>query len=160
MKWSAETPNLYSVLIQLKNEEGEVIEVVTCKTGFKTSEIKNGQLLINGRPIYIKGVNRHEHDPVTGHVVSEASMMKDIQVMKRFNINAVRTSHYPNDPRWYELCDEYGLYVIDEANIESHGMRYDPETTLATKPEWKAAHLDRTERMVERDKNHPSIIIW
>jgi len=124
------------------------------------AEEKNGQLLLNGVPIYIKGVNRHEHDPVKGHVISVESMIKDIKLMKRFNINAVRTSHYPNDPRWYELCDKYGIYVVDEANIESHGMGYRPDRTLGNNPLWKKAHLDRTIRMVERDKNHPSIIIW
>jgi len=159
-KWTAETPNLYSLVISLTDNKGKITEVVGCKTGFRKVEIKGGQLLVNGIPIYIKGVNRHEHEPETGRVVSEKYMMKDIQLMKQFNINAVRTSHYPNVPRWYELCDEYGLYVIDEANIESHGMGYDPDKTLGNNPEWKKAHLDRTISMVERDKNHPSIIIW
>jgi len=159
-KWTAETPNLYSLILSLLDDKGKTIEVVGCKTGFRKVEIKEGQLLINGVPILIKGVNRHEHEPETGRVVSEEYMKKDIQLMKRFNINAVRTSHYPNAPRWYELCDQYGLYVIDEANIESHGMGYRPDRTLGNNPEWKAAHLDRTISMVERDKNHPSIIIW
>ncbi|MDH5405692.1 MAG: DUF4981 domain-containing protein [Candidatus Aminicenantes bacterium] len=159
-KWTAETPNLYSLVLTLTDDSGKTIEVVSCKIGFRKVELKGGQLLVNGFPITIKGVNRHEHDPVTGHVVSEESMRKDIQLMKQFNINAVRTSHYPNDPRWYDLCDKYGLYVVDEANIESHGMGYKPDKTLGNNPEWKAAHLDRTIRMVERDKNHPSIIIW
>jgi beta-galactosidase len=124
-------------------------------------EIEDGQLSINGVPIYIKGVNRHEHDPVTGRYVTEDSMIKDIQLMKKFNINAVRTSHYPNTPRWYELCDQYGLYVVDEANIESHGVEpYNPEKTLTDKLEWQKAYLDRTIRMVERDKNHACIITW
>ena len=105
-------------------------------------------------------MNRHEHDARTGHVVTEAQMRTDIRLMKQFNINAVRASHYPNAPLWYELCDEYGLYVIDEANIESHGVSFDADKTLANKPEWQALHLDRTVRMVERDKNHPSIIVW
>lgn len=158
-KWSAESPHIYQLIIELKDEQGRVTEVVESKVGFRTVEVKNGQLLVNGKPIYIKGVNRHEHDEYTGHVISEASMLRDIKLMKKFNINAVRTSHYPNDPRWYELCDKYGLYVLDEANIESHGMGYGAES-LAKDTTWMAAHLDRTKRMVERDKNHPSIIIW
>jgi beta-galactosidase len=159
-KWSAEEPNLYTLLLTLKDSEGSVLEVLTSKVGFRTSEIKDGQLLVNGVPILIKGTNRHEHDPVTGHVVSRESMIRDIELMKQFNINAVRTSHYPNVPEWYELTDLYGLYVIDEANIESHGIGYDPDETLGNKVEWTKAHLDRTVSMVERDKNHPSIIIW
>ena len=159
-KWSAEEPNLYTLLLTLKDDTGSVLEVLGSKVGFRTSEIKNGQLLVNGVPILIKGTNRHEHDPVTGHVVSRESMIRDIELMKRFNINAVRTSHYPNVPEWYELTDQYGLYVIDEANIESHGIGYQPDKTLGNKVEWLPAHLDRTIRMVERDKNHPSIIIW
>jgi hypothetical protein len=115
--------------------------------------------LVNGRPILFKGVNRHEHHPETGHTMSEESMVEDILLMKRHNVNTVRTSHYPNVPRWYELCDEYGLYVIDEANIESHGMGYGGES-LAKDPKWGKAHLERMVSMVERDKNHPSIIIW
>jgi beta-galactosidase len=159
-KWSAETPNLYSVVLSLVDESGRTVEVVSCKTGFRKVEIKGGQLLVNGIPVTIKGVNRHEHEPETGRVVSEEYMIKDIRLMKQFNINAVRTSHYPNVPRWYELCDQYGLYVIDEANIESHGMGYRPERTLGNNPAWRKAHLERTIRMVERDKNHPAIIIW
>lgn len=123
-------------------------------------EIKAGQMLVNGKAIYLRGVNRHEHDEYTGHVISRELMLKDVELMKQFNINSVRTSHYPNDPYWYELCDKYGLYVIDEANIESHGMGYKPERTLGNNPDWKEAHLDRMERVVERDKNHPSVIIW
>jgi len=159
-KWSAETPNLYSVVLSLLDESGRTVEVVSCKTGFRKVEIKGGQLLVNGIPVTIKGVNRHEHEPETGRVVSEEFMMKDIRLMKQFNINAVRTSHYPNVPRWYKLCDQYGLYVIDEANIESHGMGYRPDRTLGNNPDWQKAHLERTIRMVERDKNHPAIIIW
>jgi beta-galactosidase len=160
-KWTAETPHLYTLLLSLKDTSDEAREVVTCKVGFRKVEIKDGKLLINGVPIYIKGVNRHEHDPVTGRYVREDSMIKDIQLMKKFNINAVRTSHYPNTPRWYELCDEYGLYVVDEANIESHGVEpYDPDKTLTDKIEWQKAYLDRTIRMVERDKNHACIITW
>ncbi len=160
LKWSAEKPHLYTLLVKLKNEKGEIIETESCKFGFRKVEIKEGQLLLNGAPILIKGVNRHEHDPDTGHAVSLDSMVKDILLMKQFNINTVRTAHYPDDPQWYELCDQYGIYVIDEANIESHGIGYRPEDTLANKPEWKKAHLDRIISMVERDKNHPSVIIW
>ncbi|UCC41702.1 MAG: DUF4981 domain-containing protein [Candidatus Aminicenantes bacterium] len=159
-KWAAETPNIYSLILSLLDNNERTIEVVSCKVGFRKVEIKGGQLLVNGVPVSIKGVNRHEHDPVKGRYVEEASMLRDIRLMKQFNINAVRTSHYPNTPRWYELCDEHGLYLIDEANIESHGIGYDPGKTLGNNPEWKTAHLDRTIRMVERDKNHPSIIIW
>ncbi|PKP35541.1 MAG: beta-galactosidase [Bacteroidetes bacterium HGW-Bacteroidetes-17] len=159
-RWSAEEPNLYVLGLQLKDRKGKVIEQTACKIGFRKSEIKNGQLLVNGQPIYIKGVNRHEHDEFTGHVISKESMLNDIRLMKQFNINAVRTSHYPNDPYWYELCDQYGIYLVDEANIESHGMGYRPERTLGNNPLWEMAHLDRVQRMVHRDKNHPSIIIW
>lgn len=159
-KWSAEKPNLYTLVISLKNNKKKVIEAVSCMVGFRISEIKNGQLLVNGKAVLLKGVNRHEHDQYNGHVISKESMLKDIELMKWFNINAVRTSHYPNDPYWYELCDKYGIYLIDEANIESHGMGYDPDRTLGNNPEWKEAHLDRIISMVERDKNHPSVIIW
>ncbi len=157
-KWSAETPNLYTLVIQL-SRNGQIIESVGCKIGFRSSEVKNGQLLINGKAVLFKGVNRHEHDQYEGHVISVESMIEDIRLMKQNNINAVRTSHYPNDPEWYALCDRYGLYVIDEANIESHGMGYG-ERSLAKDPEWEAAHVDRIKRMVERDKNHPCIIEW
>jgi beta-galactosidase len=160
LSWSGEKPELYQLNIVLKDKKGKVLEAVSKKIGFRTSEVKDGQYLLNGKPILFKGVNRHEHDPETGHVISKEDMLRDIQIFKEYNINAVRTSHYPNDPYWYELCDEYGIYVIDEANIESHGMGYDLSRTLANKPEWLKAHLDRTERMVERDKNHPSILIW
>ncbi|MEJ2418619.1 MAG: glycoside hydrolase family 2 TIM barrel-domain containing protein [Exilibacterium sp.] len=122
--------------------------------------MKGGQLLVNGQPILIKGVNRHEHNPDYGHVVNKNDMLADIRAMKAYNINAVRTSHYPNDPLWYKLCDKYGLYVYDEANIESHGIGYKPENTLANKSEWKAAHVARIENMIKRDKNHPSVIVW
>jgi beta-galactosidase len=159
-KWSAEEPNLYTVLLTLKDGKGKILEIESCKFGFREVEIKNGQLLVNGAPVLLKGVNRHEHDPDTGHYVNTDSMIKDIHLMKQFNVNTVRTCHYPDDPLWYELCDRYGLYIIDEANIESHGMGYKPENTFANKPEWKEAHLDRIRRMVERDKNHPGVIIW
>ncbi len=159
-KWTAETPNLYTVLLLLKDASGQAVDIERCRFGFRKVEIKGGQLLVNGVAILIKGVNRHEHDPDYGRAVPVWRMIQDLEIMKRNNINAVRTSHYPDHPRWYELCDEYGIYLIDEANIESHGMGYTPERTLANKPEWKIAHLDRTVRMVERDKNHPSIILW
>ena len=160
LRWTAETPDLYRVLITLRSDAGAVEEVVTTRIGFRRVEIAEGQLRVNGVPISIKGVNRHEHDPELGQTVTEERMMEDIRLMKQFNINAVRTCHYPDDPRWYELADEYGLYVVDEANIESHGMGFDPDETLGNDPAWAEAHLDRTRRMVERDKNHPSIIVW
>ncbi|MBN1350570.1 DUF4981 domain-containing protein [candidate division KSB1 bacterium] len=160
LKWSAEEPNLYRVILILKDAAGAIQEIEGCQFGFHKVEIKNGQLLVNGQPILIKGVNRHEHDPDTGHYITRESMIQDIELMKRFNINTVRTCHYADDPQWYDLCDSYGLYVIDEANIESHGQGYDPDKTFANKPEWKKAHLDRICRMIERDKNHPSVIIW
>ncbi|MDO3693341.1 glycoside hydrolase family 2 TIM barrel-domain containing protein [Wenyingzhuangia sp. chi5] len=159
-KWSAENPYLYQLIISLYDKKNQLVEATSVKTGFRTSEIKNGQLLVNGKPILLKGVNRHEHNPYFGHVVNKEDMIADIKVMKQFNINAVRTSHYPNDPMWYQLCDEYGLYVYDEANIESHGMGYDPDKTLGNKPVWKAAHVERITNMIKRDKNHPSIIVW
>ncbi|MCG8306812.1 MAG: DUF4981 domain-containing protein [Cytophagales bacterium] len=158
-KWTAETPDLYTLLISLKNSSGETAEVLTCKVGFRKVEIKDGVFYINGVAVLIKGVNRHEHHQYTGHVISEAAMIEEIRLMKRFNINAVRTSHYPHDERFYELCDAYGLYVTDEANIESHGMYYG-KYSLAKKPEWTEAHADRNMRMVERDKNHPCVIVW
>ena len=159
-KWNAELPNLYHLVLTLKNDQGEIVESTGCRMGFRTSEVRGGQLLINGVPVLLKGVNRHETDPVTGHVISHERMLKDIRLMKEANVNTVRTCHYPDDRYWYELCDEYGLYVIDEANIESHGMGYSPERTLGNNPDWLQAHLNRTERMVERDKNHPSVVIW
>jgi beta-galactosidase len=159
-RWSAETPNLYTLYIEFLDPYGELIEATRTHVGFRRVEVKDGMLHVNGVPIYIKGVNRHEHDPVTGHFVSKDAMRREIELMKQFNINAVRTCHYPDDPYWYELADIYGLYIVDEANIESHGYGYEPETTLGNQPAWKEAHLARTRRMVERDKNHPSIIIW
>ncbi|MCP4902128.1 MAG: DUF4981 domain-containing protein, partial [bacterium] len=158
--WSAETPELYTLLLSLEDETGHESEVVRAEIGFRRIEIVAGQLLVNGSPITIRGVNRHETDPHTGHVVDEASMIRDIELMKRNNINAVRTSHYPNHPTWYRLADRYGLYLVDEANIESHGYCCPAETSLGNKPEWRDAHLDRTVRMFERDKNHPSVIFW
>jgi len=159
-KWSAEIPELYDMVISLLDGKNNILESVSSRVGFRTVEIKDKQLLINGRYIYLKGVNLHEHHDVKGHVTDEETMLKDIMMMKTHNINAVRTSHYPQPEKWYELCDIFGLYLVDEANIESHGIGYDKDVTLAHKPEWAAAHLDRTQRMVERDKNHPSVIIW
>jgi beta-galactosidase len=158
-KWTAETPVLYSLILQIRDNNKSIIEAIGCKIGFRKVEIKNGQLLVNNKAVLFKGVDRHEHDQYTGHVVSEESMLQDIRLFKQNNINAVRTSHYPNDPKWYELCDQYGIYVIDEANIESHGMGYG-ERSLAKDTTWKEAHVDRIKRMVERDKNHPSVIMW
>ncbi len=154
--WSDEDPHLYTCVLALEGTDGAVQEVVACRVGFRQVELKDGQVHVNGRPILFKGVNRHEHDPVTGHTVSTESMIRDIEIMKRFNINAVRTSHYPNDPRWYELCDRYGLFLYDEANLESHGV-WD---RLAKDPVWEVAFVDRAARMVGRDKNHPSVIVW
>ena len=159
LKWTAETPNRYQLLLTLKDSSGKVLEVIPAKVGFRKSEIKDGNLLVNGRRVLIKGVNRHEHDPDLGQVMTRERMIQDITTMKQNNINTVRTCHYPNVPAWYDLCDEYGLYLIDEANIESHGMGYGKET-LAKNSDFAAAHMNRTVRMVERDKNHPSIIIW
>lgn len=158
--WTAENPYLYTLTLNLKDSKGVTIEATSTKIGFRTTEIKDGQLLVNGKPILLKGVNRHEHNQEYGHVVSKEDMLADIRMMKLYNINAVRTSHYPNDPLWYKLCDQYGLYVYDEANVESHGMGYNPSETLANKPKWQAAHVERILNMVERDKNHPSIIVW
>ena len=158
--WTAETPNLYTLKISNFDQRNRLLEQVVHRIGFRNIEIRNQQLWVNGQSILLKGVNRHEHDPLTGHVISRESMIEDILLMKQYNINTVRTSHYPNDPYWYQLCDELGLYVVDEANIESHGMGYTMERSLGNNPAWKAAHLDRMERMILRDKNHPSVIIW
>jgi beta-galactosidase len=158
-KWTAETPRLYTLVLELKKGD-KTTEILSHKIGFRKIEVKNGQLLVNGVPVLFKGVNRHEHDEYTGHVISRESMLKDVELMKQFNINAVRTCHYPDDPYWYQLCDQYGIYLIDEANIESHGMGYRPNRTLGNNPKWEKAHMERAKRMVERDKNHPSVIIW
>jgi beta-galactosidase len=158
--WSAETPNLYTLLLTTTNTDGQVQEVVPCRVGFRSVAIRDGQLLVNGQPVLFRGVNRHEWDPDLGQVMTRERMIQDIRLMKQNNINAVRTCHYPNTPEWYALCDAYGLYVIDEANIESHGIGYAEDATLSNKPSWAGAHLDRTVRMFERDKNHPCIISW
>jgi beta-galactosidase len=157
--WSAETPNLYTYHITLTDSTGREIAHHAGKTGFRRNEIKNGQFLHNGQPVLIKGVNRHDHHPVTGHYVTTRDIRDDLLQMKRANINAVRTAHYPNDPALSELCDELGFYVVAEANIESHGMDY-KEESLAKDPAWFEAHLDRVKNLVERDKNHPSVIMW
>jgi beta-galactosidase len=158
--WSAEQPHLYRLIVTLQDDKGRPIEVTSIRVGFRKVEIKNRQLLVNGQAIDLKGVNRHEHMPDSGHVVSRQSMIRDITLMKQNNINAVRTSHYPNSTLWYDLCDEYGLYLVDEANIEAHAMGIYETHELLTDPDWYQAHFFRVNRMVERDKNHPSIIIW
>lgn len=157
-KWSAETPNLYRLVISLLDENGMHLESEAYHVGFRKVEITDGQLKLNGRPLLIRGVNRHEHHPELGHVMTEEDMIRDICLMKQYNFNAVRTAHYPNHPRWYELCDQYGLYVCDEANIETHGMQ--PMNRLSSNPQWAHAYMSRYTQMVMRDKNHPSIIIW
>ena len=168
--WSAETPKLYTLLIEVLDSKGQLISATSRRIGFRTVEIADGEVRVNGKRIMIRGVNRHEHDPVTYRVMSMDTMRKDIELMKRANVNAVRTSHYPNDPRWLDLADEYGLYVMDEANIESHGYMQAGDQArepgkretiqLGYKPHWRIAHVDRVVRMIERDKNHPSIIFW
>ncbi len=160
-QWSAESPNLYTLKIKLEGEtHSEQNQFITRKIGFKRVEIKDSQVLVNGKAIYFRGVDRHETDPHTGHVVSKASMLKDITLMKQNNINAVRSSHYPNDPHWLDLCDTYGLYVIDEANIESHPLAIDKNTQIGNEMSWLPAHMMRTKRMFYRDRNHPSIYSW
>ena len=156
--WSAEVPNLYTLKVTASDKK-DVVESTSIDFGFRTVEINKGQLLVNGQPVLIKGADRHEMNADKGYVVSEEDMIRDIRIMKELNMNAVRTCHYPNDPRWYALCDKYGLYVVDEGNIESHGMGYGKES-LAHRADFKAAHLIRDQRMMRRDFNHPSVIIW
>jgi beta-galactosidase len=166
--WTAETPDLYTLLVELLDRKGAVVQATAERVGFRTVAIHDGVVTVNGRPITIRGVNRHEHDPETFHVISEASMRRDLELMKLANVNAIRTSHYPNDERLYDLADEFGLYVMDEANIESHGYlmpaRYGdadrPTYELGHDPAWQAAQVARVVNMVERDKNHPSILFW
>ena len=158
-KWTAETPYLYRLYATLEDKNGTAIEVIPQQVGFRSVEVKNAQLLINGQPVLIKGVNRHEMDPKSGYCVSEERMIEDIRIMKQLNINAVRTCHYPNSNLWYDLCDKYGLYVVAEANVESHGLGFQ-EHTLADKPAYALAHLERNMRNVQRSRNHPSVIIW
>ncbi|MFT3752837.1 MAG: glycoside hydrolase family 2 TIM barrel-domain containing protein [Paludibacter sp.] len=159
LKWTAETPNLYTLVIELKDAQGKLVEATSSKIGFRKIEITDGQVLVNGKKIYFKGVNLHEFNYQTGNTVNETVMRRNLKLMKELNINAVRTSHYPQPPLWYKLCDEYGLYLVAEANLESHGLGYGPDN-VSNFPEWKAAHMDRIIRSVERDKNHPSIIFW
>jgi beta-galactosidase len=168
--WSAETPTLYRMLVEYRDGDGKLVSATSRQIGFRTVQVVDGEVRVNGKRVMIKGINRHEHDPVTYRVMSMETMRKDIELMKQANINAVRTSHYPNDPRWYDLADQYGMYVFDEANIESHGYMEmgdkagDPARRAAIqlgyKEHWKLAHLDRVSRMVQRDRNHPSIIAW
>lgn len=158
--WTAETPVLYGLNITLTDGQNTVLETTLLEVGFRDIRIENGLVKVNGKDLLIKGVNRHEHQPETGHVLDRATMEADIRTLKAHNFNAVRTSHYPNDPYWYALCNRFGLYVVDEANIESHGMGYAPDRTLGNNPDWKHAHMVRTARMVARDRNHPSILCW
>jgi beta-galactosidase len=157
LKWSAETPNLYTVILTLKNHAGAVVEVQRCSFGFREVELKGGQVLINGKAVLFKGVDRHEHDPDHGQAIPLARMIQDIKLLKQNNINAVRTSHYANDPKWYDLCDRYGIYLVNECNLESHDVRNKVPKSLS---EWKDACVDRMASIVERDKNHPSVVIW
>ncbi len=163
-KWSAETPYLYTLVLSLLSPSGEVIEVESCRVGFRSVERKGRQILVNGKAILLKGANRHEMHPVHGRTVPLETMVEDILLLKRHNLNAVRTSHYANDPKWYDLCDRYGIYLIDECDLETHGMGTngipDDLSRLSDAPEWQDAYLDRMRRLVERDKNHPSVIIW
>jgi beta-galactosidase len=159
LKWTAETPNLYTMVLTLRDGNGRTVESVSHRIGFRKIEIVDGQLLVNGRKVWFKGVNLHEFNTNTGNVVDSAVMIRNIELMKQLNINAVRTSHYPQPPLWYRLCDQYGIYLVDEANLESHGMGYGPDN-VSNFPEWQAAHMDRIYNVVERDKNHPSVIFW
>ncbi|WP_019640518.1 glycoside hydrolase family 2 TIM barrel-domain containing protein [Paenibacillus fonticola] len=166
LKWSAETPHLYTLVLSLKDDAGRLLETVSCKIGFRTFELKDGLMKINGKRIVFKGVNRHEFCCDKGRAITKAEMIRDIELMKSYNINAVRTSHYPNQSAWYELCDEYGLYVIDETNLETHGLweygqiEINDRNLPGSRPEWRANVLDRCNSMFQRDKNHPSVVIW
>ena len=165
-QWNAETPNLYRYTISLLDNKGKTLEIISKKTGFRKVEIKDARVLVNGQVIFVKGVNIHEHDDENGHVPNPKLMVKDLQLMKEHNLNSIRMCHYPHDSYFYELCDEYGFYVVDEANIETHGMGaewqggFDKTKHPAYLPEWAPAHMDRVKRMFAADKNHPSIIIW
>ncbi|MEC0231657.1 beta-galactosidase, LacZ type [Paenibacillus alba] len=159
--WSAEAPSLYHLTICLRDQEDKVIEAVAQRVGFRKIEVKDGQFLVNGKAILLKGVNRHDHHPDTGRTVTLSTMIQDVKMMKQYNINAVRTAHYPNDPRFYDICDEYGLYVMEETDLETHG--FEPLgniSRLSDDPAWQEAYVDRVRRMVERDKNHPSVLFW
>lgn len=165
LKWSAEHPHLYTLVFRLIDEKGNLLETESCRIGFRTFEIKDGLMRINGKPILFKGVNRHEFAADKGRAIGYEDMVHDIQLMKKYNINAVRTSHYPNHPLWYDLCDEYGLYVIDETNLETHGtwsygQQEEGDAIPGSKPEWTENVLDRCNSMLQRDKNHPSVVIW
>jgi beta-galactosidase len=157
LKWSAEYPNLYTLVLILKDPGNNIVETESCKLGFRKFELSGGQMKLNGEPVLFKGVDRHEIDPDKGKTMPYDRMVQDITILKKFNINAVRTSHYPNDPRWLELCDKYGIYLIDETNLETHGVR---NIVPASDPQWTSACIDRVRSMVERDKNHPSVLIW
>ncbi len=159
-KWSAEEPNLYTLLLTLKDASGRAVEVIPWQVGFRSSEIKNGQILVNGKAVYFKGVNRHEWDERRGYAVTTEGMLQDIKIMKQNNVNAVRACHYPNQPEWYALCDRYGLYVIDEANVESHGYGANEQQRISTGEDFTDAHVSRMSRMIERDKNHASIFLF
>lgn len=159
--WSAESPTLYHLVLEVANGKGQVVETTAQRVGFRVIEVKDGQFLVNGKAILLKGVNRHDHHPDTGRTVTLSTMIQDVQLMKRHNINAVRTAHYPNDPRFYDVCDEYGLYVMEETDLETHG--FEPLgniSRLSDDPAWEGAYVDRIRRMVERDKNHPSVLFW
>jgi beta-galactosidase len=155
-QWTAETPYLYRLVLTLKDPDGQPVDFESCRVGFRQVEVKDGVVLLNGKRLIVRGVNRHEHHPQRGRAVTDADMIRDIKLMKQLNFNAVRTSHYPNHPRWYDLCDEYGLYVVDEANIESHGVHGE----LSNDPTWSHAYMERSTRMVLRDKNHPCVLFW
>ena len=154
--WSDECPNLYTLVVTLRTPDGKAVEHTSCRVGFRRVEVKDRELLLNGQPVYIKGVNRHDHDPDQGKTVPREKMLEEIRLLKQFNFNAVRTSHYPNDPMWLDLCDEYGILIVDEANIESHANY----SSLCRDPRWRKPFLERVQRMVLRDKNHPSVIAW
>ncbi len=159
LKWTHETPNLYKVVITLKDSKGSISEVVACNTGFREIEIKNRELLLNGKPVMFKGVNKVEHHPLYGKHTTHEFLEKEVLLMKQYNINSIRTAHYPHDPYLYDLCDKYGILLLDEANVESHGMGYGKES-LAKDPAWEKAHVQRCRSMIQRDKNHPSVILW
>jgi len=158
--WSAEIPYLYTLYITLKDKTGKILEVIPQRIGFRSIEITDRNFLVNGKRVFLKGVNRHEHNATQGHTLTHDDMRKDMEMMKQLNVNAVRHSHYPPDPYWMQLCDEYGLYVVDEANIESHGRYYDLAYTFANDKEWRVPHLERIKRMYERDKNHAAVVTW
>ena len=158
--WTAESPHVYTLVVSLRNSrDNTVVQAESCRLGFRTVEIAEGFLKVNQKPIMVRGVNYHEHDPVQGHTVSSQLLEADIKLMKRYNFNAVRTSHYPQAPIFYEFCNLYGIYVVDEANIETHGMQ--PYAgKLSDSPEWELAYMRRLLRMIRRDRNHPCVIAW